>query len=496
MNKVKYSLLFIGIMFAKSSFAVTSDTLWTRTYGGANEDRGYAVRQTYDGGFIIAGYTSSFGAGTYDVYLIRTDSIGDTLWTKTYGYPNWDWALSIENVSDSGFIISGASYPEDTGGYCDAYILRTDENGDTLWTRAYGWDRDDYGVSIKPLSYGGYIIVGYAIKPFYSNREDIYLIRMDINGDTLWTKIYGKTNQEYGSSIQECPDSGFIVSGWTNSLGAGGFDAYLLRTDKNGDTLWTRTYGGDGDDWGRSVLLLKDSGFVVCGAAYSGSAGECDLYIIRTDKNGDTIWTKSYGGIGWEEGYSIQPVSDSGFIISGVMEVLNTNVFSVYVVRIDMNGDTLWTRAYGVMGDNEGYSIHSLSGGNDGFIISGITSYLGAGYRAVYLLKMGKETGVEERATGDWSTPDRTGILLGQNPFFQSKSIRYQIPVKSKVSLTVYDLSGRIIILLFEDEKESGIYETTLNTKGLKTGIYFLEMKACQIENGQGYRTTRKLILL
>ena len=219
---------------------------WERNYGGTNYDLGYSAQQTQDGGYIIAGSAASFGAGGGDVYLIKTNVYGDTLWTRTYGGTYYDGGFSVQQTSDGGYIVAGYTGSFGAGG--DVYLIKTNAFGDTLWTRTYGGTSYDLGNSGQQTSDGGYIIAGYT-NSFGAGGYDVYLIKTNSQGDTLWTRTYGGTNVDVGESVRQTSDGGYVITGTTGSFGAGG-DFYLIKTNATGDTLWTRTCGGAGYDEG------------------------------------------------------------------------------------------------------------------------------------------------------------------------------------------------------------------------------------------------------
>ena len=329
------------------------NTLWAKAYGGTGSDVGRQVQQTTDGGFIITGKTYDFSTGNGDFYLIKTDSIGDTLWTKTFGDSIYrEIGLSIQQTLDGGYIITGATsdYVPDSS---DVYLIKTNANGDTLWTRTYGGTSDEYGRFVQQTADSGYIIVGYT-RSFGAGLYDIYLIKTNNNGDMIWTKTYGGIDFDYGYSVKQTTDGGYIIAGQTISFGAGSHDVYLIKTDANGDTLWTRTFGGTNVDYGYSIVQAPDGGYVIAGETSSFGAGNGDLYLIKTDINGDTLWTKTYGGTLKEGGFgfggvSVQTTSDSGYVIAG-------NSFS-----FGGNGYLIKTDAYGNSGCNQSITTTIVS---------------------------------------------------------------------------------------------------------------------------------------
>jgi predicted secreted protein len=256
-----------------------------RTYGGTNHDWGWSVVQTTDGGYVIAGATKSFGAGSYDVYLVKTDASGDTVWTRTYGGTDDDWGRSLAQTADGGYVITGYSESYGAGG-CDVWLIRADASGDTIWTRTYGGTRDDYGYSVRQTADGGYVITGETW--FYGvGFCDVWLIKTDASGDTMWTRTYGGTDYDRGESVLQTADGGYVITGETSSFGAGGSDVWLIKTDAAGDTMWTRTFGGAGNDYDESVAQTADGGYIIAGYTGSFSAGGLDAWLIKTDSAGN-----------------------------------------------------------------------------------------------------------------------------------------------------------------------------------------------------------------
>jgi hypothetical protein len=173
------SLLFIAYyIFIIPSFAQASDTLWTKTFGGIDDDRGHSVQQTSDGGYVVAGYTVSFGAGnSSDVWLIKTDASGDTLWTKTFGGSNSDGGYSVQQTSDGGYIVTGGTHSFGAGDY-DVWLIKTDASGGTSWTKTFGGDSKDMGHSVQQTAEGGYVVTGYT-ESFGAGDKDLWLIKTE-----------------------------------------------------------------------------------------------------------------------------------------------------------------------------------------------------------------------------------------------------------------------------------------------------------------------------
>lgn len=259
--------------------------LWTQTFGGSSLDYGFSVRQTTDNGYIIASTTYSYGSGSGDIYLIKTDSQGQMLWSKTYGGEESENCNSLIITSDGGYMIVGSTSSFATEGR-DVYMIKTDDAGDTLWTQTISAGYDDEGMFVQETQDNSYIVTGRA----HVQGDDVFLIKTNNAGDVLWTKTYGGINSETGNEVHETEEGDFVIIGHTNSFGHGAKDVYLIKTNNVGDTLWTKTYGGDGQDVGNSFKETTD-GYILAGYTESFGQGESDVYLIKTDVDGNLTST-------------------------------------------------------------------------------------------------------------------------------------------------------------------------------------------------------------
>jgi len=412
MKRVMFLTAVLGLFFALNAIAVEpGDTLWARTYGGSQWEEGHSVQQTSDGEYIIAGFTGSFGAGGWDVYLVKTDSCGNTLWTRTYGGVYDDQGRSVQQTTEGGYIIAGFTGSFGAGSR-DVYLVKTDSSGDTLWTRTYGGSEHDCGYCVEQTPDGGYIIAG-ATSSFGAGAGDVYLLKTNSWGDTLWTRTYGGRNDDGGWCLRQTSDGGYVIVGYTRSFGAGGYDVYLVRTDSSGGTLWTRTYGGSRYDWGRSVQQTYDGGYVIGG--YSRSFGACgyNVYLLKTDSCGDTLWTRTYGGSDDDGAYSVRQTSDGGYIIAGWTRSFGAGLSDLCLLKTDSCGDTLWTRTYGGSDGDWGESVQQTIDGN--YIVAGVTHSFGAGEADMYLVRV---AGEELPEVSIELVPDPSPVVVPQGGSF------------------------------------------------------------------------------
>jgi len=206
---------------------------FARTYGGTSYEHAYSVQQTSDGGYIVAGFTNSFGAGGWDAFLIKTDAYGNVQWTKTYGGWNQDEARSVQQTSDGGYIVAGYTHSFGAGAN-DFFLIKTDAFGNVQWAKTYWGTSNDYAYSVQQTSDGGYIVAGITYS-FGAGGVDVFLIKTYANGNLQWAKTYGGTGYAYAYSFQHTSDGGYILAGYTNSFGAGSWDIFLVKTDANGN---------------------------------------------------------------------------------------------------------------------------------------------------------------------------------------------------------------------------------------------------------------------
>jgi hypothetical protein len=441
-------MFFIGIMLAPGFLRGQRvyDTLWTRTYGGGELDKGHAIELAYDSGYVIAGETRSFGPGPLAIYLIKTDSSGNVVWTQTYGGSQYDYALSVKETADSGYVLAGVTNSFGAG-YRDLYLIKTSSIGDTIWTKTHGGPDNDVGAVVLQTQDGGYIVLGTTYS-FSAGSGDVWLVKTDANGNAVWTQSYGGVDSDAGWDLQPTTDGGYIIAGQTRSFGAGDFDVYLIKTNSFGDTLWTRTYGGVGDDRGFSVCECW-GGYLVAGYTASFGAGGEDMYLIGTDSVGNMLWSETYGGPLDERANSIRE-GHFAHILLGYTASFGTGGTDLYVLEINTyNGSIYWYGIYGGIADEEGTAMHLITtaGYEQYFVVTGYTESFGAGIEDVWLLKLIWMDGIDETTVDPYSRNIHIPTII---------SGPIQLPEGKEYKL--YDSCGRKV-----------------NGQNPAPGVYFLE---------------------
>ena len=463
---------------------------WIKTYGGTETDRAYDVKQTADGGYIIAGGTASFGKGITDVYLIRSDANGDTLWTRAYGGSKGESGKSVQQMADGGYIVAGSTSSFAAPGRTRIYVIRTDALGDTIWTRTYG---GAWFFSLLKEADGGFLLMG-------GNDKYTLLKRTDANGDTLWTKaipeIFGtaiahtsdgnyilacvkgkytniptvmkvdasgnpswikecnwsklsKYDYLNGYSIQETTDGGFIFTGSMQRYTDRSY-ACLIKTSSTGDTLWTRLCGAPEDfTMGFYAIQTSEGEYLICGSNIPGGRyGDTQryVYLIKTDASGNQVWDRRHAASQISYGRAVQQTEDGGYVVTGYM-VIEGQWLDVCLIKTDESG-----------------------------LVTGVNDYVG------------QYTNQPQKFNLRQNTP---------NPFNQSTNISYEIHNNTQnIKLTIFDLTGKEVITLVDEVLSPGIYSVLWNGKDKKggdapSGTYF-----CKLHQEGNTTTVSKKILL
>lgn len=466
--------------------AQSPDTLWTRTFGGTNIDIGHAVRQTQDDGYIVAGYTRSFGtASGRNVWLIKVTPSGSEQWNQTYGGNNDDEANAVQQTSDGGYIIAGYTKSFGMGG-SDVFLIKTDSVGTAQWTRTFGGTLDDEAYGVLQTADGGFLVAG-ATSSFATGGRDAWLIKTNASGDETWSRTLGGLGSDGARSVSATSDSGFILSGWTFSYGPGAVgNAWLVKTDALGYATWNKAFGGTDVDRAMSARQTSDGGYILTGYTSSSGAGLDDMLLVKTDNAGNEQWARTFGGTGRDYGNAVQQTADGGYLVAGYTLSFGSGGDDVWLVRTDSAGVLKWSATYGGTASDVAHSLDRTSDG--GYIITGHTLSRGAGVHDVWLLRLGAEvTGVADLPSAG------RGFALHQNypnPFNPSTTINYQLPTINHVTLKVFDVLGREVATLVDDVKNAGQHSVKFHAGNLSSGVYYYRLTS------GNFAAAKKLLLI
>ncbi|MFK7808294.1 MAG: T9SS type A sorting domain-containing protein [Saprospiraceae bacterium] len=371
-----------------------SQITFQNTYGSINGNQGNTVILTNSGGYAIAGWYDVESLFTAEFYLLVLDAEGDTLWTRTYGAAidtsanfgangSGNEGFSLIQTSDDGFLFIGERH-DTQASPSDAYAIKIAADGDLEWARLYGGFDDEYGYAVAESDNGDYAIGGFT-ETAGAGPRNMLLIKTNNFGDTLWTKIYGGSSIDAATDMQQTIDGGYILSGNSFSFGAGDSDMYVVRTDEDGNILWQKTFGGELNDICHAIARTEDGGFILCGESQNFGEGDTDIYLVKIDSNGNLQWSKTYGGEGKEAGNSVSQTSDGGYIIAGYTREFGSGGEDFYLIRTNAQGEMLWAKTIGGTEDDAAQSVKQAADG--GYIITGYTRSFGAGFLDIYLVK-------------------------------------------------------------------------------------------------------------
>jgi hypothetical protein len=444
--------------------------------------RAFSVLQTVDTGYVLAGsITNKVGTQwNTDVLIIKTNKYGDTLWTKTYGGGLRDYAQDIQKTSDGGYIVAGRrDYYVDMVNffmYGDIWILKLDQNGDTLWTKTYGGPYNDYANSIKQTSDGGYILCGTKDSYKINVLGDIWVLKLDQNGDTTWTKTYHFTN--YVSEANQVFETnlGYYYMVGSSAAGSSSIsDILIIKLQNNGDSIWCKKLTGY---IGKDIIQLEDSNIVVAGRGNTGGL------LYKLNKDGNIIWVKNCPP---DQGFYYQINSltldaDENIILAG--QKTNTNDVvnrpdDLWVQKFSTNGDSLWAKIYDFSLHDVGFEIRTTD--DNGYVIAGETN----GYAWLFKLNEDGDTLTniikEKNNFKVWNYP---------NPFSNYTTIYYQFPEQGlkNFEISLYNDQGVMIKTFSPDNPSEGF--TTIDAGNLTPGVYFYKITT------EKFSVCRKMILI
>ncbi len=364
---------------------------WQKTYGGSGREEAHLIQQTMDGGYIAVGGTRSFGAGENDIWILKLSSDGDIDWQRTYGGSAWDEAYRIQQTIDGGYIVVG-----DTGssgaGESDIWFLKLSSDGDIEWQKTYVGDKS-YSVSfIHERGDGGYVAAG-STGSSGAGTTDIWFLKLSSDGDIEWQKTYGGNKSDSASFIQQTGDGGYIVAGSTASFGAEGSDFWFLKLSSDGDIEWQKTHVGDKSYCASFIQQTGDGGYIVAGSTniYGewGGNPEGNILVLKLSPTGAIEWQRTYEGSDDYRVSSIQQTIDGGYIVAGSHESTEDGGCGDYnslILKLSSDGDIEWQKTYGGNYSSDVTDFIQQTG-DGGYIVAGETYAWGI-EREIWVIKL------------------------------------------------------------------------------------------------------------
>ncbi|MDX1911560.1 MAG: T9SS type A sorting domain-containing protein [Saprospiraceae bacterium] len=450
---------------------------WQRRLGGSLTEEIRSITLTIDKGYLMAGPTISndidveYNNGAVDFWSIKVDSAGTLEWEKCYGGSLNESPRDAKQVSDGGFIYCGNTQSIDgdvsgNHGETDVWLIKTDNVGNLEWQKCYGGSDIDEGWEAQMTSDGGYIIVGWTESNdgnivFNHGLTDVWVIKLDANAEIEWQKTYGGSMFDWGYSVFQTDDGGYIVCGEAQSDDGDlsgiifGLDAWVLKLDAEGKIEWQREYGGSDADRANEILQTRDGGFIFCGHSESedgdltNNNGVFDIWVVKLSNTGDIEWQRSMGGSGQDNGMHIAELSEGGYVVTGSLNSPeypgNHGSSDLWVIKLSESGEIVWQRAYG--GSSQDYGRAIEQAGDGGLIVGGYTRSAAGdgdvggpalGSNDFWILKLAPET-------SDAIEPVHPLLQIYPNP--ANTHIRVQgIDTQQDGQVIISDALGRIVM--------------------------------------------------
>jgi hypothetical protein len=448
------NLLFTLLLMAGLAFPLSSayGQGWERHYGTIGDDLGQAVIQTKDLGFLGVGFSNRVAVEkNFDVYAVKTDVDGKELWSRFYNEGLTDHGYDVLATVDNGYLIVGDTRMNDQAN-SNVLLVRIDDDGRKIWSKQFGASDDETGYRIIPTTKsGGYLIVGTSTNTTTSN-SDIFILKIDANGNEVWSKTLGTNGKDAGRAVIEVAD-GYLVAGSAFNAQNNSIDFYLLKIDFAGNKNWDKFFGENEIDEGHSILATNDGNFAIAGSTGAIS----DIQLIKVNGSGGLIWNKTFGGALGDAGFEMIKASNGDLLIAGITEISSSNT-DAYVLRVDSNGNRVWSTTIG-RSSHIDWAQGLAFTHNNGFIVIGNNAQFGTLINDLTLIKLSSEGTVStNRVRGRVFADNNDCIYTADEKGLSGWMIRAASATKTYYATTnsegYYDL-----------ELDKGVYSVSLIVK-------------------------------
>lgn len=376
------------------------------TYGSSYSDVATSIFQTSDGGYMVGGYTWAFISLTSeptDYWIMKLDTDQEIIWSKIYGSTGREYAYSVKETSDDGYIVAGHSRKKlygdlDYGGnYWDFWILKLDQGGNILWNKTFGGPGYEKANAILETIDGGYLVAGFATSYgpggmdsgviFRESKKNVWVLKLDSEGNQVWEYLAGGMGEDGALAACETPDGKYMISGFDSSVDKGNYDFLVLRLDASGNEEWYKTYGGVHAENAYAIKEAPDHGYIVVGDTWSYGNGNTDIWALKLDVSGNQVWQATFGGEKFERAYAVDTTTgDSAYIIAGYTSSFGAGDNDGLILKLDSDGNKLFHQTVGGEGTDFLFSVDETDTGD--IIAAGTTNSYGAGQLDLWIVKL------------------------------------------------------------------------------------------------------------
>jgi hypothetical protein len=380
----------ILISFCCIGYTAEEILTWDNTFGGIEVDMANSIIQTEDGGYALAGYTWSKGAGRQDFWVIKLYEDGSIEWDRTFGGSEADVIYSIIQTKDKGYAVAGKTKSIASGE--KAWAIKLNTKGNKEWDNTFAKRTDDEIFSIIQTKDRGYAVCGYTGAKDWG-EVDSWIIKLDKTLKIEWDKIFGGIGWDEANSMLQTEDGSFIVFGFVQSKDKGREDGWIAKLDENGEMVWDKAFGGSQNDEIFSGIKTVDGGYVVCGYTESKGSGGYDAWIAKLDENGEIVWDKAFGGVEAEVANSIIQTRDGGYALAGYTWSKGAGREDAWMIKLDENGEMAWDKTFG--GSDEDVARCIIQAEDGGYVLAGYTESKGAGRYDAWVIKLDEKGNLE-----------------------------------------------------------------------------------------------------
>ncbi|MFL5766014.1 MAG: T9SS type A sorting domain-containing protein [Bacteroidia bacterium] len=504
MKKIFYISLLL-LLFSSRLLSQAPAIQWQHAYGGSADDYFVSGKNTSDGGYIVAGYTSSadsdvtFNHGAHDCWVAKLDNSGTIQWQNSYGGSDDEQPTVILCTPDNGYIFAGQSKSNDgdihthhgMADSSDCWVVKLDSTGHIMWETSLGGTGWDVATGISKTLDGGYVVIGTTESfnedvTFNHGGSDVWIIKLSSSGTIQWQKTYGGTSFESGMSIVQMTDSTYTALANTYSadgdvtLNKGQTDYWVIHISKSGSIIWQKTYGGTQADEPFNIEKTTDGGYILGGYSSSQDGdvsinyAASEYWIVKLDSTGTMEWEKTYGGQGGEINGFVSQTSDGGYMVAGGSSsydgdaTSNHGIDDFWILRLTATGSIIWQHSYG--GPWYDAASEMLQTSDGGYFLIGRSMFTGGdltqcngGYDG-WLVKLEPETGINEISAGN-------SVSVFPNPFSDNTKVSFSNPDHTESLLLVYDSMGKLV-----NKRKTSTNEFNIERSELNAGIYFFRI--------------------